>query len=622
MKLKGSITIYLSIILVAIILITSVVTESARIGTVQSRCFSFADMANESVLAEYAKQVYDDYGILLAWENTPVKERLEKYLQANINMADLNGRGSNLMGTDVVDIKINSIGYVTDDGGEKFAEQIVAYMKYAGTLKAAKRLLNRFDEYQEGNEAGKARKNDVTDIDEDNSEELQELVEDINEKIRKLKDTEELSEKYDAVSQKIEEIKKSIDAGKKAKKQRKFWKEYRGLMTLTDKKADSVDSAMDLIKKYERKKEQFLKEHSYTSGERDCIDDNLGIMKNIKAKNDGIKELNISDYSKIDSNNVQTIKKAVDMAGAVIDKLQSLTVNEVTEKDKKNKSIYESAKKLLHNGILSLVIDDVSKVSNTSVSDSNLPSQKKKNTKKQTVLKKALNKAFLILYTYDKFGDYFHVKKDDALSYEIEYVLNGKMSDKENLVATIEKLVGIKNLTDLAYIITDTQKMSEISTVAFSASVACGLPFLEPIIKVILLEAWSLAEAINDVKILMRHKKVEVVKTYETWRTDLKNLLSGRNEKNSKGLDYENYCKILMMLQSGKNCTYRIMDLIQMNVQKKYNKNFQMSKCFQKIDMTAKFKTKALFTALPWMKKFLKKRKGSYEFEIRNVKEY
>ena len=77
-----------------------------------------------------------------------------------------------------------------------------------------------------------------------------------------------------------------------------------------------------------------------------------------------------------------------------------------------------------------------------------------------------------------------------------------------------------------------------------------------------------------------------------------------------------------MMLQSGKNCTYRIMDLIQMNVQKKYNKNFQMSKCFQKIDMTAKFKTKALFTALPWMKKFLKKRKGSYEFEIRNVKEY
>ena len=42
-------------------------------------------MAGDSVLAGYARQVYDEYGILLVWETTPLKEQLKKYIQANIN---------------------------------------------------------------------------------------------------------------------------------------------------------------------------------------------------------------------------------------------------------------------------------------------------------------------------------------------------------------------------------------------------------------------------------------------------------------------------------------------------------------------------------------------------------
>ena len=46
-------------------------------------------MAVESVFAGYGKQLYQDYGILLAWEQEPLGNQVTRYMQDNINMADL-----------------------------------------------------------------------------------------------------------------------------------------------------------------------------------------------------------------------------------------------------------------------------------------------------------------------------------------------------------------------------------------------------------------------------------------------------------------------------------------------------------------------------------------------------
>ena len=46
-------------------------------------------------MAGYARQVYEDYGVLMFWENESVNENLKKYIQANIELGDVEHKGSN-----------------------------------------------------------------------------------------------------------------------------------------------------------------------------------------------------------------------------------------------------------------------------------------------------------------------------------------------------------------------------------------------------------------------------------------------------------------------------------------------------------------------------------------------
>ena len=624
MKKSGSITVYLSIILVGIILLINVVSESARISTVQSQSKLFTHMAADSVFAQYGRQIYQDYGVLLVWEKESVKEQISKYIQANINMADLNVIGSNLMGTNLLNIDVNEIEYATGNGGKKLIEQICSYMKYSEMLEAAEHLTEWFNKYKESSETQKSENKGVTDIVDKKSEELQECVSNISEHILKIKETDKLCEKLSAVSQKMEKISDTILSGKKAENVSKFLKEYRELITEFDKEADNVDSTIDLIEQYERKKGQLLQENGYTSDARDYIDDYLIILKNIKGKIMKINGLNVSEFSNIDSKNISTVKKAVEKAKLVENELQSLYVNKVTEEDKKNQSIYESAKAFLRDGFLSLIVEDISKISNTSISASNLPTKLKVKQNDKSVLQKAKDKSILALYSKNMFGNYVEPKINTSLKYEMEYIISGKYSDKDNLTETIEKLVAARNALNTAYMVTDSKKMAEISTAALSAAASLTLPFMEPIIKAVLIEAWSLAEAVNDVKALLAGNKVNLIKTKDNWKTSLTNFLGSGKRKleDKKGLTYVQYCQILIMLQKGNKCIYRIMDLMQLNIQKRYNKNFLMSECFESIKFTARFETEPLFTAMPWIIGMLNNTSEAYNYKIQCAYEY
>lgn len=613
---KGSITIYLCIILVGVILLVSVVSESARVSMVQSQSKAFTYMAADSIMAQYAKQIYEDYGILLVWEKESVKEQMSKYIQANINMADLNVEGSNLMGTNLLSIDIQEIEYVTENGGKKLVEQIGSYVKYSELLETADNLTEWFNTYKEGSEAYKSDTSDVAYIVDKTSEELQEYVGKIEKIILKIKDTDKLQGKLNAVSQKMEKINEDILAGKKAKNVSQFLKEYMKLITEFDKKADDVDSAISLIGQYDEKKEQFFEDNGYTSGERDYIEDNLSILENIRDEIIEVQKLDVSKYSDIDSKNLFNVLKALEKAKSVEDEMESLQTNKVTEEDKKNQSIYESAKTFLKEGFLSLVVEDVSKISNASISDSNLPTKLMNGHSNKTILQKTKDKAVLSVYSEDKFGNYVSLKENTSLKYELEYIINGECSDKDNLIGTVEKLVVMRSLINASYLITDSTKMTEISTIALSAATAIGLPFMESIIKVVLIEAWSLAEAVNDVKTLLAKGKVSLIKTKNNWQTSLNNLLSTEKPNSKKGLNYVQYCQLLIMLQDGKESLYRIMDTIQVNVQKRYNKDFRMSECFESVKMSANFETKQLFTSMPWMLGLLSNAGEAYKYTI------
>ena len=610
MKVKGSITIYLSMILISVMLLVNVSGESARISAVQAQIKSYTYMSAESALAGYGRQVYEDYGILLVWEKQTVESAIKKNIQDNINMADLNEPGLNFLGTNLVNLEVTGKEYLTKKGGQYFSNQIKSYIKYAGVMETVERLVKECETYENCNDQNKNKcdMNIVVDV---NKGELQELVENINSIVTGLKETKDLSNKYDSVSQKIEKLQSDFNK----KEGKKVLKEYRELMASIEIKSKDVDSAISKIEVYERKKEQFLKKNSYTSDAKDYMDTNLEILAKVRDEIKRDKELNVLKIKKLDSGNISKVKKSISNMGKVISEMESLITLESTEEDRDNYSIFENLKDFIDSGVLSQVLENPENVSKNTLSGSNLPSTLK-GKKNNSLSKEIKNKCVNALYAGLKFGNYNNPEKNTVLKYELEYIISGKDSDKENLASVVEKIVSAKTGINMAYLITDKEKMEQVSAIAASVAIVTGLPFLESVAKGVLISAWSMAEAVNDMKILLSGGKVALTKSNGGWRTSIGNVTNGSKKEDSKGLSYKEYCQILIAVQNTGDSLYRIMDLIQINIQKRYNSEFLMSKSLTGFKLKATYETAPLFTAIPIVVNNLTEENNAYKYSM------
>lgn len=610
MKVKGSITIYLSMILISVMLLVNVIGESARISAVQAQIKSYTYMSAESALAGYGRQVYEDYGILLVWEKQTVESVIKKNIQDNINMADLNEPGLNFLGTNLVNLEVTGKEYLTKKGGQYFSNQIKSYIKYAGVMETVERLVKECETYENCNDQNK-NKCDLNIVVDVNKGELQELVENINSIVTGLKETKDLSNKYDSVSQKIEKLQSDFNK----KEGKKVLKEYRELMASIEIKSKDVDSAISKIEVYERKKEQFLKKNSYTSDAKDYMDTNLEILEKVRDEIKRDKELNVLKIKKLDSGNISKVKKSISNMGKVISEMESLITLESTEEDRDNYSIFENLKDFIDSGVLSQVLENPENVSKNTLSGSNLPSTLK-GKKNNSLSKEIKNKCVNALYAGLKFGNYNNPEKNTVLKYELEYIISGKDNDKENLASAVEKIVLAKTGINMAYLITDKEKMEQVSAIAASVAIVTGLPFLEPVAKGVLISAWSMAEAVNDMKILLSGGKVALTKSKGGWRTSIGNITNGGKKEDSKGLSYKEYCQILIAVQNTGDSLYRIMDLIQINIQKRYNSEFLMSKSLTGFKLKATYETAPLFTAIPIVVNNLTEENNAYKYSM------
>ena len=225
------------------------------------------------------------------------------------------------------------------------------------------------------------------------------------------------------------------------------------------------------------------------------------------------------------------------------------------------------------------------------------------------------DKAAVGVYSNIYFGNYLDAKKKNALKYGLEYLVAGGDSDKSNLASVVERLVAIRHVPNYACILKSATKKAEIETIAASVAAVTGLPFLETVAKVILTEAWVLAESVNDIKILLAGEKLSLIKTEENWQTSLSNLFGASAKGNGSGFKYEVYLGLLLAISDRDDVVYRTMDLIQMNICKNYNKEFRMNKGLMSFKSTVEYNIPPLFTAMPWTVGMLSEN-GSYKYSV------
>lgn len=176
-------------------------------------------------------------------------------------------------------------------------------------------------------------------------------------------------------------------------------------------------------------------------------------------------------------------------------------------------------------------------------------------------------------YIMRSFNNHVEDSGETFFKNEVEYILAGKYNDKENATAVKRKLKVIRNIANLAYIKTSAKMQATILAAAAATGLAAEIAV--PVIT----ETWALAESENDLKILLNGGKVPIVKNGETWATDIDSLGNvtdkGFIDTNSEtGMDYGDYLQALLYLQNNETKLKRTMDLMQINIQGKYNKNF------------------------------------------------
>ena len=184
-----------------------------------------------------------------------------------------------------------------------------------------------------------------------------------------------------------------------------------------------------------------------------------------------------------------------------------------------------------------------------------------------------------------------------ALRYEMEYLLAGKKSDRENLKDAVNQVLTLRGAMNLLFLLNSPDKKAEAD--ALAAAVAVGIVPAQMALSFFILTLWAFGEAVLDVKMLLAGGKIPFWKTEGTWKTCLSGLLDQSflketGESSGDGRTYTEYLSCLILLMDRKTRNFWMMDLIQWNIRTE-QADFSVANCAYQIEIEAEVLQKHMF---------------------------
>lgn len=265
-------------------------------------------------------------------------------------------------------------------------------------------------------------------------------------------------------------------------------------------------------------------------------------------------------------------------------------------------------------GILELVCEDTSKVSQKSVILSQLPSHRDLYAG-NAVREHESGMMSDIMFQNYLMRKFTHAAANNSdtegnLSYQLEYLLIGEEHDVDNLKGVIDRLLLIREGANFAYLLTDAVKVSE----AYAAAMALvGYTCLPPLIeatKYAILLAWAYAESVLDVRVLLAGEKCAAVKTSQTWKTSIGNIaevatMDAKQMSDKNGLSYSDYLQMMLFVSDQSELAIRALDLMELQVRHSTgNTSFRIDCCVVAVEAKAVMDSMSVFLAFPFMKKY------------------
>lgn len=242
-------------------------------------------------------------------------------------------------------------------------------------------------------------------------------------------------------------------------------------------------------------------------------------------------------------------------------------------------------------GILSLVLKDTSLLSSTAIHTKDYISHRAiyKGTgpsPEGPSVGGVVNNLLFDEYLIEKCSRYGEELDKSLLKYQIEYILEGKASDKENLESIAKRLLTWREVSNVIYILSDSEKCTQARTLALSLTAVLQVPALTEPVKYSILFAWAYIESLYDVRCLLNGGKVPILKTSADWKTDIDSVVnfSGAIQDENKGENgptYVDYLRIMLSLENDDTKKLRTMDIMEMDIRMTPgNIYFRMDACF------------------------------------------
>lgn len=308
------------------------------------------------------------------------------------------------------------------------------------------------------------------------------------------------------------------------------------------------------------------------------------------------------------------------------------TENAFSQDDFKDENPLNEMEDCKASGILSLILGDKT-VSGKQMDLEKLPSKRELLTgsgKKKTdsFFGAVEDRVLFGEYILEKFHHALSEETGPGLSYEVEYILVGKDTDKKNLEGVLNRLLLFREGVNYLYLHSDSGKVAEAESLATALVGFTCLPPVVTAMRELLLLGWAYAESISDLRNLMNGGTLALIKTTENWQMSLENIGNLFNEgeqtrKESGGLSYEGYLRLLLGMKSGKAKIMAALDLIEINIrQKEGMQGFRMDCCFSKCNYEMLYEAKPLFLGIPIAEGMLKGKNGKYSFSTKGSISY
>ncbi len=659
MKKRGEITVFLSLCLLVICALICVMLESARLAG--SR-FYFQTAVNASVdtlFSRYHRKLWEEYRILgMPFESeAELAEQAEavirKYLDAD-----------NWYPMELESVDVEDCIRLTDRGGDFFAKEVTDYMRcgiWSFLDIAPEEGGTFFRDIKEAAGAGAVA--DACEEPEKEVRKLEKTVEEIAECVKaqekyaseiasSLADDHEegfrrnagsfrkeagrmpgLTEKYDRQAEKLRN---------KLEKTRSRLEEVRP--DLTEDTAGLLKEQMDPYETYiaqdGARRNEIIQQRENAERNLELLDETEALVEEARREYERKKqeqtetaggeensgsENAASGDQETDSRTAENVTLSLADAEAVWKRRTAGTLElEKGEEDQEKRGFLDQVKSLAQGSLLALVLPEGAQISDASFSTAGLPSRV---SREKSLEAPNLPERVLIHEYCAHFFTNALSREEHPVQYEMEYLIAGQESDRRNLEETASQLLTVRQGLNLIHILSDPSKRAEAKTLAFTIVGATGIAPLVEITACFIMGVWAVGEAVMDLRILFSGGKVPLWKERGDWNLSLENLLTmgqkavcPESSAQQRGLTYETYLKLLLFLTDNQKLQLRMLDLIEMNIQREET-DFSVDFCAYQLEVCGKACGKHMFFALPFVENLVGEFSG-YPLEAPVVRAY